>query len=106
MITAIIFIVLGIIYLIPGYIFGMFAWDEQVTSFTDYIMRVLLHFIMAVLWLPILLWCISPWSIDSSWKEYFKNCNESEEFLRKIFGTRYDSMMKKYGKYMSKNNKC
>ena len=83
-------IIIGILYMIPGFVFGIFAWDEPVTS--------------RLCWLPIALWCTSPWSLNASWKEYFKECNESEEFLRRAFGKDYEKMMKKYGKYMPKNN--
>jgi len=97
-------IIIGIIYMIPGFVFGIFAWDEPVTSRFDYCKRVALHAVMTVCWLPIALWCTSPWSLNASWKEYFKDCNESEEFLRRAFGKDYEKMMKKYGKYMPKNN--
>jgi hypothetical protein len=104
MIMTAILIIIGIIYMIPGFVFGMFAWDEPVTSRIDYCKRVALHVVMTVCWLPIALWCTSPWSLNASWKEYFKDCSESEEFLRRAFGKDYEKMMKKYGKYMPKNN--
>ena len=98
-------IILGTLYMIPGFIFGIFAWDAPVTSPLDYATRVVIHAFMCVCWLPIALWCISPWSMNASWKKYFKECNDSEDFLRRTFGRDYDKMMKKYGKYMPKNNK-
>lgn len=101
--TTIIIIVLGTLYMIPGFVFGMFAWDDPVTGHMDYAKRVVIHIVMCLCWLPIALWCTSPLSMNVSWKEYFKNCDESEYFLRRTFGCDYEKMMKKYGKYMPKN---
>jgi hypothetical protein len=102
--TTAVAIILGALYMVPGFVIGIFAWDAPTTSSLDYAKRVALHTAMCIFWLPFVLWCISPWSLNASWKEYFKECNESEKFLRWTFGKDYEKMMKKYGKYMPKNN--
>ena len=97
-------IILGTLYMIPGFIFGIFAWDAPTTGPLDYVKRVGMHILMTVGWLLFVLWCINPWSVNSDWKEYFKNYHGSDKHLRRTFGRDYDKMMKKYGKYIPKNN--
>ena len=94
-------IILGTLYMIPGFIFGIFAWDAPVTSPLDYAKKIAMHTVMTVGWLPFTIWCVT---IDDSWKDYFKNYHGSDKHLRRVLGRDYEKMMKKYGKYIPKNN--
>jgi hypothetical protein len=93
-------IIIGIIYMIPGFVFGIFAWDTPVRSSLDYVKRVAMHIVACIFWLPFVLWCISPWEQNRTWKEYFKNYQGSDKHLRRILGSDYEKLMKKYGKYI------
>lgn len=59
--TTIELIILGVLYIVPGFVFGIFAWDAPTTSPLDYAKRVLLHTAVCIFWLPFVLWCLSPW---------------------------------------------
>ena len=59
--TTVELIILGVLYIVPGFVFGIFAWDAPITGPLDYAKRVLLHTAACVFWLPFVLWCISPW---------------------------------------------
>ena len=93
-------IIIGIIYMIPGFVFGIFAWDAPVRSSLDYVKRIALHIVVSIFWLPFVLWCLSPWENNRTWKEYFKNYRGSDRQLRRVLGSDYEKLMKKYGKYI------
>ena len=59
--TTVELIILGVLYIVPGFVFGIFAWDAPTAGPLDYAKRVVLHTAMCILWLPFVLWCISPW---------------------------------------------
>ena len=59
--TTIELIILGVLYIVPGFVFGIFAWDAPTTGPLDYAKRVVLHTAVCILWLPFVLWSISPW---------------------------------------------
>ena len=51
-------IILAILYIIPGFVFGIFAWDMPIMSPFDFIKRLVFHTAVCILWLPFILWCI------------------------------------------------
>ena len=51
-------IILGVLYIIPGFVLGIFAWDMPITGPLDYIKRVVFHTTVCILWLPFILWCV------------------------------------------------
>ena len=51
-------IILVILYIIPGFVFGIFEWDFPITGPFDFIKRVVFHTAVCILWLPFVLWCI------------------------------------------------
>ena len=51
-------IILVVLYIIPGFVLGIFAWDMPITGPLDYIKRVVFHTTVCILWLPFILWCI------------------------------------------------
>ena len=59
--TTVELIILGVLYIVPGFVFGIFALDAPTTGPLDYAKRVVLHTAVCILWLPFVLWCISPW---------------------------------------------
>lgn len=98
--TTAVAIILGALYMVPGFVIGIFAWDAPTTSSLDYAKRVALHTAVCILWLPFVLWCISPLESNRTWKEYFKNYRGSDKQLRRVLGSDYETLMKKYGKYI------
>lgn len=51
-------IILAILYIIPGFILGIFTWDMPIMGPLDYIKRVVFHTTVCILWLPFILWCV------------------------------------------------
>lgn len=51
-------IILAILYIIPGFVLGIFAWDTPITGPLDYIKGVVFHTLVCILWLPFILWCV------------------------------------------------
>ena len=51
-------IILVVLYIIPGFVLGIFAWDMPITGPFDYIKRLIFHTTVCILWLPFILWCI------------------------------------------------
>ena len=51
-------IILAILYVIPGFVLGIFAWDMSIMGPFDFIKRLVFHITVCILWLPFILWCI------------------------------------------------
>ena len=51
-------IILVVLYIIPGFVFGIFEWDFPITGPFDFIKRLVFHTAVCILWLPFILWCI------------------------------------------------
>lgn len=54
-----ILIIIAIIYMIPGYVFGIFAWDSPSTNVADTAKKVIIHTAMTIGWLPFVLWTLT-----------------------------------------------
>ena len=51
-------IILVVLYIIPGFVLGIFAWDMPIMGPLDYIKRLVFYTSVCILWLPFILWCV------------------------------------------------